>query len=167
MDWLRAICFRLLLRPVAVGLTLLSYFCLHRASLSSYCPKIVFAQFLDSVSFVACSEFFVLPKRIKMFAQYHFTVHGHQPSNVSIGGKGKVHPCTGPPSFLYNGYRIFPGGKERPGRDADPSTPHSFLVPWSWKGRALPLLPLWAIRPVQSLSACTRVHFTFFILSFP
>jgi hypothetical protein len=32
-------------------------------------------------------------------------------------------------------------------------------LPWSWKGRAIPLLPLWAVRPVQSLSACTRVHF--------
>jgi len=40
-------------------------------------------------------------------------------------------------------------------------TPHPFLVPWSRKGRAIPLLPLWAVRPVQSLSACTRVHFTF------
>jgi hypothetical protein len=29
-----------------------------------------------------------------------------------------------PPSLLYNGYRFFPGGKERPGSDADPS-PHS------------------------------------------
>ena len=27
--------------------------------------------------------------------------------------------------------------------------------------RAIPLLPLWAVRTVQSLSACTRVHFTF------
>jgi hypothetical protein len=27
-------------------------------------------------------------------------------------------------SILYNGYRVFPGGKVRPGRDADPS-PHS------------------------------------------
>jgi hypothetical protein len=27
--------------------------------------------------------------------------------------------------------------------------------------RAIPLLPLLAVRPVQSLSACTRVHFTF------
>jgi hypothetical protein len=27
--------------------------------------------------------------------------------------------------------------------------------------RAIPLLPLWAVRPVQSLSACTRVTFTF------
>ena len=29
------------------------------------------------------------------------------------------------------------------------------LVPWSRKGRAILLLPLWAVRPVQSLSACT------------
>jgi hypothetical protein len=43
-------------------------------------------------------------------------------------------------------------------------TPYPLLVPWSWKSRAIPLLPLWAVRPVQSLSACTRVHFTFFIL---
>ena len=40
-------------------------------------------------------------------------------------------------------------------------TPHPLLVPWSCKGRAIPLLPLWAVRPVQSLSACTRVTFTF------
>jgi hypothetical protein len=38
---------------------------------------------------------------------------------------------TGPeahPSFLYNGYRVFPGGKIRPGREADPSTPSSAEV---------------------------------------
>ena len=34
----------------------------------------------------------------------------------------------GPPSLLYNGYRVFPEGKERPGRDADSSP---LLVPWS------------------------------------
>ena len=54
-------------------------------------------------------------------------------------------------------------GVKRPGRDADPSP---LLVPWSWKGRAIPLLPLWAVRPVQSLSACTRVTFTFTYWSF-
>jgi len=27
----------------------------------------------------------------------------------------------GSPSLLYNWYRVFPEGKERPGRDADPS----------------------------------------------
>ena len=65
----------------------------------------------------------------------------------------------GPPSLLYNGYRVFPGGKKRPGRDADPSP---LIVPWSWKGRAILLLPLWAVRHVQSLSVCTRVNFTFY-----
>ena len=34
----------------------------------------------------------------------------------------------GPPSLMYNGYRVFPGGKERPGRDADFSP---LLVLWS------------------------------------
>ena len=34
----------------------------------------------------------------------------------------------GPPSLLYNGYRVFPEGKERPGRDADPSPPSSAVV---------------------------------------
>ena len=34
----------------------------------------------------------------------------------------------GPPSFLYNEYRVFPGGKERPGRDVDPSPPSSAVV---------------------------------------
>jgi hypothetical protein len=28
--------------------------------------------------------------------------------------------------------------------------------------RAIPLLPLWAVQPIQSLSTCTRVHFTYF-----
>jgi len=33
-----------------------------------------------------------------------------------------------PSSLLYNGYRVFPGGKERPGRDADPSPLSSAVV---------------------------------------
>ena len=48
-------------------------------------------------------------------------------------------------------------GKERSVRDADPSR---ILVPWSRKSRATPLLSLWTVRAVQSLSASTRVHFT-------
>jgi len=39
-------------------------------------------------------------------------------------------------------------------------TPHPLLVLLSRKRRVIPLLPLWTVRPVQSLSACTRVHFT-------
>jgi len=52
----------------------------------------------------------------------------------------------------------FPGVKSGRGVTL---TPYPLLVPWSWKARAIPLLPLWAIRPVQSLSACTGMHFTF------
>jgi hypothetical protein len=74
------------------------------------------------------------------------------------------HTCPdrpwGPPSLLYNGYHVFPGGKEWPGHNADPSP---LPVPWPWKSRAIPVLPLWAIQPVQSLSACTRVHFTYLL----
>ena len=37
----------------------------------------------------------------------------------------------------------------------NPPPPNKFLV------TPLPLLPLWAVQPVQSLSACTMVPFTF------
>jgi len=42
-------------------------------------------------------------------------------------------------------------------------TTHPLLVPWSRNSRAIPLLPLWPVRPVLSLSVCTRVHVTFTI----
>jgi len=44
-------------------------------------------------------------------------------------------------------------------------TLHPLLVPWSRNSKAILLLPLWAVRPVQSLSGCTRVHFTFTLSS--
>jgi hypothetical protein len=34
----------------------------------------------------------------------------------------------GPPSLLYNGYRLFPGGRKWQGRDADPSPPSNAVV---------------------------------------
>jgi len=68
----------------------------------------------------------------------------------------------GQPSLLYNGYRVFPGVKSGRGVTL---TPHPHVVPWSWKSRAIPLLPLWAVWPVQNLSACTRVTFTLLYLS--
>ena len=40
-------------------------------------------------------------------------------------------------------------------------TPHPLLLPWSRKITATPLLPLCAVRPVQSLRTCTSVLFTF------
>ena len=72
-------------------------------------------------------------------------------------------PVTHPASCTI-GTRSFPGVKC--GRGVTLST-HTLLVPWSRKSRAIPLLPLWAVRPVQSLSACTRVHFTFTYTSTP
>ena len=75
---------------------------------------------------------------------------GSMPRGSTPGGGETLGTCPdrqwGPPSLLYNGYRVFSGGKDRPGRDADPSF---LLVPWSRKSRAIPLLPLWAARPVQ------------------
>jgi hypothetical protein len=117
----------------------------------------------------------------------------------SVVGIATGHGLDGPriesrwerdfPRLLYNGYRLFPEGKKRPGRDADPLLPSSAVgqervelylycpygpyglyrasvpvqgctLPYS---RAIPLLPLWTVRPVQSLSACTRVNFTIFL----
>jgi hypothetical protein len=37
-------------------------------------------------------------------------------------------------------------------------TPHPFLVPWSRKGRAIPLLSLWAVRPVGLYRASVPVQ---------
>ena len=67
-------------------------------------------------------------------------------------------PAPGPTHHPVQWAPVFSGGKEWPGRDDDPSP---LLVPWSRKGRAIPLFPLWAVRAVQSLSACTGGHCTF------
>ena len=37
-------------------------------------------------------------------------------------------PALGPTQPPVNGYRVFPGGKVRPGRAADPSPPSSVAV---------------------------------------
>jgi hypothetical protein len=81
----------------------------------------------------------------------------------NTGGGEIFRTCSnrtwGPPSLLYNGYRVLTGVNSGRGVKL---TPHPFLVSWSWKFRAIPLILPWAVRPVQSLSACTRVHFTFY-----
>ena len=56
------------------------------------------------------------------------------------------------PASCTMGTEPFPG-KKWPGRDADPSPTSSAVV---MKVRAIPLLPLWVVRPVQNLGACTR-----------
>jgi hypothetical protein len=179
--------------------------------------------------FVISSKTFLWYTSIRLATGW--TVRGWNPGGGEIFRTCPDRPW-GPPSLLYNGYRVFPGGKERSGNDAEPSPPSSAvghervelyhfspygpyglyrasvelyiyspygpyglyrasvelylyspygpyglyrasvelylpLLPlWAVRpvqslSRAIPLLPLWAVRPVQSLSACTRVHFTF------
>jgi len=56
---------------------------------------------------------------------------GQSGDRIPVGGE-IFRTCPdrpwGPPSLLHNRYRIFPEGKERPGRDADPSPPSSAVV---------------------------------------
>ena len=56
-----------------------------------------------------------------------WTVRGSNP-----GGDEIFRACPdrswGPSSLLYNGYRVFPGGKVRPGREADTSPPSNAEV---------------------------------------
>ena len=62
----------------------------------------------------------------------------------------------GPPSLLYNGYRVSFLGVKRPGRGVDHPLPSSAKV----KERVvIPLLPLWVF------VACSRVTFTSTVLS--
>ena len=56
------------------------------------------------------------------------------------------------PPFCKIGSMFFPEVKSGRGVTL---TPHPLLVPWSRKSRAIPVLLLWAVRPVQSLIACT------------
>jgi hypothetical protein len=44
---------------------------------------------------------------------------------IPVGARFSAYVQTCPPSLLYNGYRVFPGGKVRQGRDADTSPPSS------------------------------------------
>ena len=69
-----------------------------------------------------------------------WTVRGSNPGVGEIFCTCPDRPC-GPPSLLYNGYRIFPGGKERPGRAADP-------LPLLVKGKAkvIPITGLWCLQ---------------------
>ena len=87
-------------------------------------------------------------------------VRGSNPSGSKIFRTCPGRAC-GPPSPLYNDYRVFSAGKERPERDADSSPPTSAVGPE--RVELYLYSPLWAERPLQSLSVSTRVHFTYFL----
>ena len=81
-----------------------------------------------------------------------------------MGARFSALVQTGPgthPASCIMGTGCFPGIKSGRGVTL---TPHPLLVPWLSKSRGIPLVPLCAVRPVQSLSACTRADFTFYLL---
>jgi hypothetical protein len=56
-----------------------------------------------------------------------WTVRGSKPGEGEIYRTCPDRPW-GPPRLLYSGYRVFPGGKVRPGLDADHSPTSSAEV---------------------------------------
>ena len=88
---------------------------------------------------------------------------GWSRDQILVGTRFSAPVQIGPgayPAFCTMGTGSFPGAKS--GRGVTLTT-HPLLMSWWRKSRAIPLLPLWAVQPVQSLSACTGVHFTFTI----
>ena len=86
---------------------------------------------------------------------------GRSGDRIPVGTRFSAPVHTGPgsrPASCAMDTGSFAGVKSGRGMTL---TLHLLLGPWSWKGRVNPLLPLWAIRPVQSLNACTMVHCTF------
>jgi hypothetical protein len=56
---------------------------------------------------------------------------GRSGDRIPVGGRDFPHlsrPAMGPTKLHVQGYRRFPGGKERRGRDADPSPPSSAVI---------------------------------------
>jgi hypothetical protein len=56
----------------------------------------------------------------------YYNVRGSNPEGARFSAR-RDRPW-GPPSLLYNGYQVFPGGKVWPGRAADHSPPSSAEV---------------------------------------
>jgi hypothetical protein len=83
---------------------------------------------------------------------------GRSGDRILAGARFSAPVQTGPgvhPAPCTMGTGSFP--QVNSGRGVTLS-PHPLLVLWSRKSRAIHLIPLWALRSVQSLSACTRVH---------
>jgi len=90
---------------------------------------------------------------------------GRSGDQIPVGTRFSAPVQTGPgahPASCTMGTGSFPRVKSGRGVTL---TPYSLLVSWSKKSRAIPPLPLRDVRPVQSLSACTRVHFIFTYLN--
>ena len=56
------------------------------------------------------------------------SVHTRKELHISHNNSATFIVIYGTSFLRKNGYRVFPGGKERPGRDTDPSSPSSAVV---------------------------------------
>jgi hypothetical protein len=105
-----------------------------------------------------------LPNRIPIYilSPYIYWLQGGRSGDrTPVGARFSSPVQTGPgahPTSCTMNTGSFPWVKS--GRGVTLTT-HPLLVPASWKSRAIHLLSLLAVRPVQSFSACTRVTFTF------
>jgi len=88
-----------------------------------------------------------------------WTVRGSNPGGGEIFRTCPDRPWDRP-SLLYNGYRVFPGGKERPGRDADPSPSSSAVVKKEYSYTSAPPMALTACTEPQCLYM-GDLYFTF------
>ena len=68
----------------------------------------------------SCINYYMLHVTITQRLATGWTVRGSNPGGSEIFRTCPDWPC-GPPSLLYNGYRVFLGDKQRPGRDPEPS----------------------------------------------
>jgi hypothetical protein len=89
------------------------------------------------------------------------------PGIESRWGRDFPDRAWGPPSLLYNGYWVFPGGRKRSGRDADPSP---LIVPRSKNRVALYLYspegPSWPVKRVKPTNLLNGAIFVTRLLNF-
>jgi hypothetical protein len=82
-----------------------------------------------------------------------WAVRGSNPGGGEIF-RASPDRSWGLPSLLYNGCRVFPGGKERPGRDTDPSPPSSAVVKKEYSYTSTPPMGRTACTEPQCLYKC-------------
>ena len=130
------------------------------SSLSRYLPFLYQMVISDLLQDVVIFHYVVSKRHLSVIVSYYTYLLPNVKIYELVGARFSTPVQTGPgahPASCRMGTGSFPQVKSGQGVTL---TPNPFLVPWSRKSRAVPLLSLWAIWPVQSLSACTRVHFT-------
>jgi len=130
------------------------------SSLSRYFPFLYQMVIPDLLQDIVIFHYVVFKRHLSVIVSYYSYLLPSVKIYELVGARFSAPVQTGPgdhPASCTMGTGSFLG--VNCGR-SETLTPNPFLVPWSRKSRAVPLLPLWAVWPVQSLSACTRVHFT-------